>query len=73
MGAYWETDVTKTMDNVPCYILKFDWEGNFVKSYKSDRWIYALSCSSQYSGKDILYATINNNLGIPTLIKLSEQ
>ena len=73
MGAYWETDVTKTMDNVPCYILKFDWEGNFVKSYKSDRWIYALSCNSQYSGKDILYATINNNLGIPTLIKLSEQ
>ena len=73
MGAYWESDVTVTMDNFPCYIFKFNWDGDFVKSYKSDRWIYALSCNPQYSGKDILYATINNANGIPTLVKLYEK
>ena len=73
MGAYWESDIAKTMDSVPCYILKFDWNGNFVKSYKSNRWIYALSCNPQHLGKDTLYATINNKYGVPTLIKLYEK
>ena len=71
MGDYWYID-TKSMDNHKGYIIKFDWNGNYVKSYQVDRYVYALSCNKQYQGGDELYVTVNDDNGIPMLLKLYE-
>lgn len=71
MGDYWYID-TKSMDNHKGYIIKFDWNGNYVKSYQVDRYVYALSCNKKYQGGDELYVTVNDDNGIPMLLKLYE-
>lgn len=50
------------------YILCFDWNGNFQKSYSPSSRIYALSVSAT-SGT--FYATIMNEEGNPKLVKLT--
>lgn len=51
------------------YILCFDWEGNFQKSYSAPARIYALSASA---ASGFFYATIMNEEGNPKLVKLTQ-
>ncbi|WP_294626953.1 BF3164 family lipoprotein [uncultured Bacteroides sp.] len=50
------------------YILCFDWEGNFLKSYLAPNRIYALSASAE---PDTFYATIMDKEENPQLVKLT--
>jgi hypothetical protein len=54
-------------EDLPCYLFKFDWEGNIVDSYYVGRYITTVSVSSD--GKSI-YATAFNKENNPFLIKL---
>ncbi|MDO4180988.1 MAG: hypothetical protein Q4D36_06835, partial [Bacteroidales bacterium] len=55
--------------NFQSYILCFDWEGNFQKSYSAPARIYALSASA---ASGFFYATIMNEEGDPKLVKLTQ-
>lgn len=52
------------------FVLKFDWNGNFKKSYYVDRFVYSLTCCSTFVDNDVLYATVNDDRGMPMLIRL---
>lgn len=71
MGDFWNMDTT-TMDEHKGYILKFDWDGNFVDSYLIDRYVYALSCDKKFKGSEVLYVSVNDEDGLPALLKLYE-
>lgn len=55
--------------NFRSYILCFDWEGNFQKSYSAPARVYALSTSAT---ADTFYATIMDKEGNPKLVKLTQ-
>lgn len=57
-----------TVNDLPNWILKFDWDGNYISSYKTNRSIQSLTKSVQ--DESAFYATILTN-GRPKLIKLS--
>ena len=54
--------------NYHSYILCFDWDGNFVKSYSAPEHIYALSVSASHP--DTFFASIRDEAGNPKLVKL---
>ncbi|MGP1436298.1 MAG: BF3164 family lipoprotein [Phocaeicola sp.] len=57
-----------TVNDLPNWILKFDWDGNYISSYKINRSIQSLTKSVQ--DESAFYATILTN-GRPELVKLS--
>jgi len=56
------------MEDLHSWIFKFDWDGNFIESYNSARYLASISLSKD--GKS-LYATAINEEGNPYLIKIS--
>lgn len=48
------------------YIFVFDWDGNFEKSYKLDRYSYCITASQD---DKVIYATAYDDNGIPKLYK----
>lgn len=54
--------------NYSSYILCFDWNGNFLKSYSVPVRIYAISASAK---ADTFYATIKDEEDNPRLVKLT--
>lgn len=67
MGDFLTKD--KKLKDFPTWILKFDWEGNFINSYFTGDYILSISKGEK---PDILYATILNEEEVPILVKLSE-
>ena len=50
----------------PCYIFQFDWDGNLVESFYSERFLYTISCNEN----NTLYATAFNDDELRVIVKL---
>ncbi|MBP5680321.1 MAG: hypothetical protein J6X31_04690 [Bacteroidales bacterium] len=71
--GHYDEELTYTKGQYDYYILKFDWNGNLVKTYKTDYYIDVLSCDHNgNAGKDVLYASIETEEE-PLLLRLSEK
>lgn len=55
------------IQSMTTYILKFDWNGNYIRGYKYGRY---LSCISKGTEEDVFYATTITDDGLPSLLKL---
>lgn len=56
----------RNMKDYPNWILKYDWEGNLIKSYFLDGYILAIS---KGSAKECLYIAVMNDDDVPLLLK----
>jgi hypothetical protein len=55
------------LQSMPTYILKFDWNGDYVSGYKYNHY---LSCISKGLEENTFYATTIDKDGLPMLLKL---
>ena len=66
-GEYWKGGKSK-IEDFKSYILKFDWEGNFVKSYVFPKYIFNLSKGKE---ENVFYATFQDLDGNINLARLN--
>ncbi|MDR0972764.1 MAG: TolB-like 6-bladed beta-propeller domain-containing protein [Prevotellaceae bacterium] len=60
--------VSRDAEELPAWIFKFDWEGTFMESYTTGKYIVSLTLSNE---ADTFYATIREKGNEPHLVKLS--
>ena len=58
----------KSMKDFNSYIIQINWDGEFIKSYSSDGYLFSISKSKD---KDIFYATLIGDDETPHLVKLT--
>lgn len=62
-----------TLEDKICYIMQFDWDGNLVKCYNSNKYITALSCDRDAKSIGDIYATVLDNEGKLLLVQFHEK
>ncbi len=62
-----------TLYDKKSYVMQFDWEGNLIKCYKSDKYIDVISCSQDTKSINDVYATMLDNEGKYFLVRLHEK
>lgn len=62
-----------TLYDKKSYVMQFDWEGNLIKCYKSDKYISVISCPHDAKSVNDVYATMLDNEGKYFLVRLHEK
>lgn len=68
-GGYLKKEAA--MNSLSHWILKFDWEGNFVQSYRAG--MAVLSLSKSVRDADAFYAAVSDENGQVSLVRLAEK
>ena len=70
VNAYWD-QIQESQNQGEYYIFKMDWEGNVVKTFKTNYLLNSLTClTSEQTKQDILYGTIECEDGTVKLMRL---